>query len=46
MRKPKFMKQEIDFRIVAKYTAKHIRPCIYTPSEPEAIIEMSDVIVN
>lgn len=34
------------FRIAAQYTAKHLRPCIYTPSGAEAIIEMADVILN
>ncbi len=34
------------FRIAAQYTPKHLRPCIYTPKGAEAIIEMSDVILN
>jgi trimethylamine--corrinoid protein Co-methyltransferase len=34
------------FRIAATYTYKHLRPCIYTPSGAEAIIEMSDIILN
>lgn len=34
------------FRISAEYTAKHIRPCIYTPSGAEAIIEMANVILD
>lgn len=34
------------FRIAAQYSAKHLRPCIYTPSGAEAIIEMSDIILN
>lgn len=34
------------FRIAAQYSSKHLRPCIYTPSGAEAIIEMSDVILD
>jgi trimethylamine---corrinoid protein Co-methyltransferase len=34
------------FRIASQYTSKHLRPCIYTPSGAEAIIEMSDVILD
>jgi trimethylamine:corrinoid methyltransferase-like protein len=34
------------FKIAAQYTGKHLRPCIYTPSGAEAIIEMSDVILD
>jgi len=34
------------FKIAAQYSAKHLRPCIYTPSGAEAIIEMSDIILD
>ena len=34
------------FRIAAQYSSKHLRPCIYTPSGAEAIIEMSDIILD
>jgi trimethylamine--corrinoid protein Co-methyltransferase len=34
------------FKISAQYSAKHLRPCIYTPSGAEVIIEMSDVILE
>jgi trimethylamine--corrinoid protein Co-methyltransferase len=34
------------FKIMAQYSAKHLRPCIYTPSGADAIIEMSDVILE
>jgi trimethylamine--corrinoid protein Co-methyltransferase len=34
------------FRIAAQYSSKHLRPCIYTPSGAEAIIEMSDIILE
>jgi trimethylamine--corrinoid protein Co-methyltransferase len=34
------------FKIAAQYSAKHLRPCIYTPSGSEAIIEMSDIILE
>ncbi len=34
------------FRIAAQFSAKHLRPCIYTPSGAEAILEMSDIILG
>jgi trimethylamine--corrinoid protein Co-methyltransferase len=34
------------FRIAAQYSSKHLRPCIYTPSGAEAILEMSDIILE
>ena len=34
------------FKIAAQYSYKHLRPCIYTSSGAEAIIEMSDVILD
>jgi trimethylamine--corrinoid protein Co-methyltransferase len=34
------------FRLAAQHSYKHLRPCIYTPSGAEAIIEMSDVILE
>ncbi len=34
------------FRIAAQYSPKHLRPCIYTPKGADAIIEMSDIILN
>jgi trimethylamine---corrinoid protein Co-methyltransferase len=34
------------FKLAAQYSPKHLRPCIYTPSGAEAIIEMSDVILD
>ena len=34
------------FKLSAQYSAKHLRPCIYTPSGAEAIIEMSDIILE
>jgi trimethylamine---corrinoid protein Co-methyltransferase len=34
------------FKIAAQYSGKHLRPCIYTPAGAEAIIEMSDIILD
>jgi len=34
------------FKLAAQYTRKHLRPCIYTPTGAEVIIEMSDVILE
>ena len=36
----------VGFRIMAQYTYKHLRPCIYTASGAEAIIEMADVVLD
>jgi trimethylamine---corrinoid protein Co-methyltransferase len=34
------------FKLAAQYSPKHLRPCIYTPRGAEAILEMSDTILN
>jgi trimethylamine---corrinoid protein Co-methyltransferase len=34
------------FRLAAQYSPKHLRPCIYTPRGAEAIIEMSDAMLD
>lgn len=34
------------FGIMAQYSYKHLRPCIYTPSGAEAIVEMADIITD
>jgi trimethylamine---corrinoid protein Co-methyltransferase len=34
------------FKIAAQYSSKHLRPCIYTPSGAQAIIEMADIILD
>lgn len=34
------------FRYMAENSYKHIRPCIYSPSGAQAIIEMADVILD
>ena len=34
------------FRIAAQHSYKHLRPCIYTSSGAEAIIEMADAILD
>lgn len=34
------------FKLMAQYSYKHLRPCIYTPSGAEAIVEMADVILD
>jgi trimethylamine--corrinoid protein Co-methyltransferase len=34
------------FRLAAQHSYKHLRPCIYTPAGADAIIEMSDVILD
>jgi trimethylamine---corrinoid protein Co-methyltransferase len=34
------------FKLMAQYSYKHLRPCIYTPLGAQIIIEMADVINN
>jgi len=34
----------VGFRIMATYTAKHLRPCIFTPRGAKLIIEMAQVL--
>lgn len=34
------------FKMAAQYSFKHLRPCIYTSAGAEAIIEMSDAILD
>jgi len=36
----------LGFRYMAEHSYKHIRPCIFSPSGAEAIIEMADVILD
>ena len=42
---PKF-RDFAGFRLMAQYSPKHLRPCIYTAAGSEAIIEMADVILE
>lgn len=34
------------FRIMARYTAKHLRPCIYTPQGARLVMEMAQVLLS
>jgi len=34
------------FRLMAQYSYKHLRPCIYTPDGAAAIVEMAEVILD
>jgi trimethylamine---corrinoid protein Co-methyltransferase len=43
---PPYCRDFAGFRVAAANTYKHLRPCIYTPSGAEAIIEMADVILD
>ena len=43
---PPFARDFAGFFIMAQNTYKHLRPCIYTPSGVEAIIEMAHVITD
>lgn len=36
----------VGFRIMAEHTAKHLRPCIFTPAGGRAVIEMAAVLAN
>jgi len=41
---PPVMRDIAGFRIIAEHSAKHIRPCIFSPDGPVAIIEMAEVL--
>ena len=43
---PPQLRDFVGFKYMAQYSYKHLRPCIYTPSGAEAIIEMADVILD
>lgn len=36
----------VGFRLMAEQTAKHLRPCIFTPAGAEAIIEMAELLLD
>ena len=36
----------VGFHVLARYTAKHLRPCIFTPRGAEAIWEMAQVLLD
>lgn len=36
----------VGFRIMAQYTNKHLRPCIYTPQGGRLVIEMAQVLLG
>lgn len=36
----------VGFRIMARNTAKHLRPCIYTPQGARLVMEMAQVLVS
>jgi len=41
---PPAMRDIAGFRIIAENSAKHIRPCIFSPDGPVAIIEMAEAL--
>lgn len=43
---PPALRDFVGFKHMAQYTYKHLRPCIYTPSGAEAILEMADIILE
>ncbi len=36
----------VGFRIMAEFTGKHLRPCIYTPAGARTVIEMAKVLLD
>jgi len=36
----------VGFRIMAEFTGKHLRPCIYTPAGARAVMEMAQVLLE
>ena len=43
---PPWSRDFVGFRLLAENTAKHLRPCIYTPDGAVAILEMAEVLLD
>jgi trimethylamine--corrinoid protein Co-methyltransferase len=43
---PSTCRDFVGFRIMAQNTAKHLRPCIYTPRGAELVLEMAQVLAD
>ena len=43
---PAYSRGFVGARIIAQYTTKHIRPCIYTPEDTVAMVEMAQVLAG
>ncbi len=43
---PAYSRDFVGFRIMARHTAKHLRPCIYTPKGGRLVVEMAQVLAG
>lgn len=43
---PPVMRDFVGFRILAEHSTKHLRPCIFSPDGPLAILEMAEVLAG
>jgi trimethylamine---corrinoid protein Co-methyltransferase len=43
---PPAARDVVGFRVMATHTAKHLRPCIFTPAGAETILEMAQVLAG
>lgn len=43
---PPYARDVVGFRVMAKHTAKHLRPCSFTPQGATAMIEMANVLAD
>ncbi|MBI5628163.1 MAG: trimethylamine methyltransferase family protein, partial [Candidatus Rokubacteria bacterium] len=43
---PPAARDVVGFRVMAAHTAKHLRPCIFTPAGASAIVEMAQVLAG
>jgi len=43
---PPAARDVVGFRVMAAHTAKHLRPCIFTPAGASAIVEMAQVLAD
>ncbi len=43
---PAYSRDFVGFRIMARHTAKHLRPCVYTPKGGRLVVEMAQVLLG
>ncbi len=43
---PAYSRDFVGFRIMARHTAKHLRPCVYTPKGGRLVVEMAQLLLG
>jgi trimethylamine--corrinoid protein Co-methyltransferase len=43
---PAYSRDFVGFRIMARHTTKHLRPCVYTPRGGRLVVEMAQVLLG